>query len=198
MPLFYRDNVTDGNWCPDPFVFCVSVVPDASFTGSHPSKYIINTTRVNTKFFYTAHWYFSRSIECAGAVGHPWPVDIIRILVTKHEKHHIVTKNQLTWNGGKKSILFPQAIRHDNLICNHFTNTHYGDFIMGTMASQITRLTIVYSTVNSGTNKIKHQSSASLAFMRGIDRWLVNFPHKGPVTRKMFPFDDVIMENWSM
>ena len=39
----------------------------------------------------------------------------------------------------------------------------------------------------------KHQSSASLAFVRGIRRWPVNSPHKGPVTRKMFPFDDVIM-----
>ena len=29
--------------------------------------------------------------------------------------------------------------------------------------------------------------------MRGISRWPVNSPHKGPVTRKMFPFDDVIM-----
>ena len=40
----------------------------------------------------------------------------------------------------------------------------------------------------------KHQSSASLAFVRGIHRGTVNFPHKGSVTRKMFPFDDVIME----
>ena len=39
----------------------------------------------------------------------------------------------------------------------------------------------------------KHQNSASLAFVRGIHRWLVNSPHKWPVTRKMFPFDDVIM-----
>ena len=39
----------------------------------------------------------------------------------------------------------------------------------------------------------KNQSSASLAFVRGIHRWPVNSPHKGPVTRKMFPFDDVIM-----
>ena len=38
----------------------------------------------------------------------------------------------------------------------------------------------------------KRQSSASLAFVRGIHRWPVNSPHKGPVTRKMFPFDDVI------
>ena len=40
----------------------------------------------------------------------------------------------------------------------------------------------------------KHQSSASLAFVRGIHRWPVNSPHKRPVTRKMFPFDDIIME----
>ena len=39
----------------------------------------------------------------------------------------------------------------------------------------------------------KHQSSASLAFVRGIRRWPVNSPHKGPVTRKIFPFDDVTM-----
>ena len=70
---------------------------------------------------------------------------------------------------------------------------HYGDVIMGTIASQITSLTIVYSTVNSGADQRKHQRSASLAFVRGIHRGPVNFPHKWPVTRKMFPFDDVIM-----
>ena len=64
---------------------------------------------------------------------------------------------------------------------------------MTTMASQITSLTIVYSTVYSGGDQRKHESSASLAFVRGIHRWPVNSPHKGPVTRKMFSFDDVIM-----
>ena len=64
---------------------------------------------------------------------------------------------------------------------------------MGAMASQITRLTIVYSTVYSGADQIKHQSSAWLAFLQGIHRWPANSPHKWPVTRKMFPFDDVIM-----
>ena len=53
--------------------------------------------------------------------------------------------------------------------------------------------TIVYSTVYSGADQRKHQSSASLAFVREIHRWLVNSPHKGPVTWKMFSFDDVIM-----
>ena len=64
---------------------------------------------------------------------------------------------------------------------------------MSPMASQITSLTIVYSTVYSGADQRKHQSSASLAFVRGIHRWPVNSPHKGPMTRKMFPFNDVIM-----
>ena len=72
--------------------------------------------------------------------------------------------------------------------------TDYTDVIMGTMASQITSLTIVSSTVYSGTDQIKYYSSASLAFVREIHRWPVNSPHKGPVTRKMFPFDDVIMK----
>ena len=50
-----------------------------------------------------------------------------------------------------------------------------------------------YSTVYSGTDERKHQSSVSLTFVRGIHRWLVNSPHKWPITRKMFPFDDVFM-----
>ena len=53
---------------------------------------------------------------------------------------------------------------------------------MGAMASQITSLTIVYSTVYSVTDQRKHQSSVSLAFVLGIHRWPVNFPHKRPVT----------------
>ena len=64
---------------------------------------------------------------------------------------------------------------------------------MSPLASQITRISIVYSTVCSDGDHRKHQSSASLAFVRGIHRWPVNSPHKGPVTRKMFPFDDVIV-----
>ena len=70
---------------------------------------------------------------------------------------------------------------------------HYHDVIMSSLASQITSLTIVYSIVYSDVDQRKHQSSASLAFVRGIHRGPVNFPHKWPVTQKMFPFDDVIM-----
>ena len=62
---------------------------------------------------------------------------------------------------------------------------HYDDVMMDLLSSQITSLVIVHSNVHSGADKRKHQSSATL--------WPVNSPHKWPVTRKMFPFDDVIM-----
>ena len=72
-------------------------------------------------------------------------------------------------------------------------SNHYDDVIMSAIASQITTLAIVYSTVYSDADQRKHRSSASLAFVRWIHRGLVKSPHKGPVTRKMFPIDDVIM-----
>ena len=56
----------------------------------------------------------------------------------------------------------------------------------GVMASQITSLTIIYSIVYSVADQRKHQSSASLAFVRGIRQSPVNSPHKWPVTRKCF------------
>ena len=72
---------------------------------------------------------------------------------------------------------------------------------MGMIASQITSLASVYLTFYSGADQRKHQSSASLAFVRGIHWWPLNSPHKWPVTQKMYPFDDVIilimqLEGW--
>ena len=89
----------------------------------------------------------------------------------------------------------------DNVECNYFNENawiqkiHYNDVIMGAMASQITSLTIVYSKVYSGADQREHQSSESLASVRGIHRGPVNSPHKWTVTRKRFPFDDVIMNS---
>ena len=89
----------------------------------------------------------------------------------------------------KKTALYPSSayagLKHGQY--------HYDDVIMSAIASQITSLTIVYSIIYSDADQRKHQSSASLAFVRGIHRGPVNSPHKWPVTRKMFPFDDVIM-----
>ena len=71
---------------------------------------------------------------------------------------------------------------------------HYCDVIMGAAASQITSHTIVYSTVYSDADQRKHQNFASLPLVRGIHRGSVDSPHKWPVTRKMFSFDDVIIQ----
>ena len=75
---------------------------------------------------------------------------------------------------------------------------HYSDVMMGTMASQITSLTTIYSTAYSRADQSKHQSSTSLVFVREIHWWPVNSPHKGLVTRNMFPFDDVIMNQTNL
>ena len=66
------------------------------------------------------------------------------------------------------------SLRLQSQFCSYMHFPHYTDVIMTTMASQITSLTIVYSTVYSDADQRKHQSSASLAFVWGIhrDRWI--------------------------
>ena len=71
------------------------------------------------------------------------------------------------------------------------THSHYSE--VKTVASQIVGVSIICSTVCSGADQRKHQSFASLALVRGIQRWPVDSHHRGPVTRKMLPFDDVIV-----
>ena len=80
-------------------------------------------------------------------------------------------------------------------VIHHYKDmeTYYSDVIMSAMASQITGVSIVYLTYCSGADQRKHQSSPSLAFVRGIHRWPVNSTHKGPVTRKLYPFDAGVM-----
>ena len=74
---------------------------------------------------------------------------------------------------------------------NSLPTWHYSDVIMSAVASLITRVTIVYSTVYSGSDQRKHQSSVSLAFVWRIHQWPVNSPHKEQVMWKMFQFDDI-------
>ena len=108
-------------------------------------------------------------------------------------QYKIVCQNQVTMirNFETDISLYDEMVHRKEYI------KHNGDFIMGAISSQITSLTIVYSTVYSDADQRKHQSSASLAFVWGILRGSMNSPmnspHKWPVTRKMFPFDDVIM-----
>ena len=97
-------------------------------------------------------------------------------------------------------ILCDNNLFSDEMDCfsfDSFLPRHYGDVIMGWMASQITNLTIVYLTVYSGAHQRKYQSSVSHAFVWAIHQGPVNSLHKWPVTWKMFPFDDVIMQRLS-
>ena len=139
---------------------------------------------------------------------------ILTISITKmcflNHIHKVTSSTKLTWTNIEKpnvvmmptlpSLLALQVDRRCSKtrqswhFCSSRFSAHYSDVIMGTMSFQITSLTIVYSNVYSGADQRKHQSSASLAFVRRIHRWPVNSPHKWPVMRKIFPFDNVIME----
>ena len=67
-------------------------------------------------------------------------------------------------------------------------SNHYNDVIMSAMVSQITGVSIACSIVGSSEDQRKHKTP------RHRPLWSpVNSQHKWPVTRKMFPFDDVIM-----
>ena len=90
--------------------------------------------------------------------------------------------------------LFGSVRRYD--ICRYVAETIKHDVIMSAIASQITSIPIVCSSVGSGADQRTNQRSASLAFVRGIHRSPVNFPLQSTATRKMFPFDDIIMTVW--
>ena len=107
--------------------------------------------------------------------------------------HHIDGLMQKKGNSIASALQFRLLCAKPSILALCTTRSHYNDVIMDPIASQITSLTIAYSVVYSDADQRKHQSSASLAFVRGIHRGPVNSPHKWPVTRKMFPFDDVIM-----
>ena len=101
----------------------------------------------------------------------------------------VTSRTLITAWGQLKLSSVQERYPHQMLVLHH-----YSDVIIVAMASQITGLTIVYSAGYSGANQRKHQISTSLAFVRGIHRSLVNSPHRWSVTRKMFLFDDVVME----
>ena len=90
------------------------------------------------------------------------------------------------------------ALKSQMTLTHSHSLADYNDVIMSAMVSQITTVSIVCLTVCSCADQRKHQSSASLAFVRGIHRWPVSSPPKGPVTRQMFPFDDVTRDLWNI
>ena len=74
------------------------------------------------------------------------------------------------------------------------TRMHYSDVIMSAMTSQTSSFLVVYSTVCSGADHKKHQHSVSIVFVGVIHPGPANSPHKGPIMRKMLPFDYVIID----
>ena len=101
-----------------------------------------------------------------------------------------ITSVSMGWS--KKDVT--PLLMHWSYIFLALTHRHCNDIIRSVMAYQITTLTIVYTTVYSGADQRKHQSSTLLAFVRGIHQSPVSSPHKGSAMRKMLPFDDVIMD----
>ena len=102
----------------------------------------------------------------------------------------------LSNEGTKDTPIAPVSVVSMNSISSYidfclYYAMHYSDVTMSTMASQISGVLIVCSTVFLGAEQRKHQSFASLASVRGIHRWPME-------TWKMFPFDDVIMEQYHL
>ena len=80
---------------------------------------------------------------------------------------------------GRSGFNFKSVIEHMlwiKFISISLKLLHYNDVIMAAIASQITSLTIVFSTVYSDADQRKHQSSASLAFVQGIPGKTGEFP----------------------
>ena len=184
-----------------------------------PVRYILSSVWVRLSIFsplfiiqYVGLYVFSLPIYLG-------MIERIHIYTLSYYHHQIGSMNYYplfrvrSWNNGVRCMSFyilmimNTAREHCNAVINpkyradfeitiytpYLVLLHYDDVIMGTIASQITSLKIVYSALYSGADQSKHQSSASLAFVWRIHRGPVNSPHKWPVTRKMSPFDDVIM-----
>ena len=153
----------------------------------------------NSTLVQVVAWY---SQAASHYLNHCWPRSMLSYGITRPQCVKQISVTCRSWIINWISEIYFTHIYiyihtlHHDMEYNTYTVVmyiHYSDVIMIMLVSQITSLVIVYSTVYSGTDQRKHQSSASLAFVRGIHQWLVNSSHKGPVTLKMFPFDDAIM-----
>ena len=121
------------------------------------------------------HKYCRTCFSCRYYVE-SFPIIVELNHVSKNQNDHLWLALDVYWTISKNVVSGVIAARA----------IHYSDVIMYVIASQITGVSIVCSTVCSGTYQRNHQSSASLAFVRGIHRWPVDSPHKGPVTWTCF------------
>ena len=143
-------------------------------------------------------WLIAISLVFKGNFTEIWPKIILFICYESHKS------NEAKWFGSWMQIKkkYWQSIKviiwqlrfykheyvgHTKSKILYMSLCHYSDVIMGVIASEIASLKIFCSTVYTGTDQRKHQSSASLAFVRGIHRWPVNSSHKWPVTQTIVP-----------
>ena len=140
--------------------------------------------------------FFSNYTSEIFRLGHLLFLSWYMLCITHKSIWHFYIMNSIIHCIVRISCIYYHFLRciHDFFLCINDRDFHYDDVIMGAMTSQITSLTIVYSTVYSDVDQRKHQSSASLAFVWGFHRGPVNSPHKWPVMRKKFPFHVVIMD----
>ena len=155
------------------------VVKFFRLAGLHQSCSVMLIPLLNTREFLTK---FPSFLRWSGL-----KFDILLVATLKMYKINVKQRNKKARNGLRQQYQWLCWVVETHNWPPGARLGHYNDVTMGAMAA------IVYSTVYSGADQRKHQSSVSLAFVRGIHRWPVNSTHKWPVTRKMFPFDDVIM-----
>ena len=114
----------------------------------------------------------------------------LSIWALRRDRRLTLQVNSVPSAAPSRSVLWKHVVCcyavHASLLWVKKWRKNHCDVIMCAIASQITNLTIVYSTVYSGANQRKHQSSASVASVRENYRWLMNSPHKWLVTRKCF------------
>ena len=108
--------------------------------------------------------------------------EILSYIIMPHALKKVKSKQDSTW---RLNVMLKKARYHLKILRFRINEAscscHYNDVKVGAIASQITSLAIVYSIVYSEADQRKHQSSASLAFVRGIHRVPVNSLHKWPV-----------------
>ena len=121
-----------------------------------------------------------------------WPRSMLPFGVTRPQ--WVKDQYPLVMINSELSISDSTVLSIDAPVWLAILHKHYNDVIMGAMASQITSLPIVYSTVYSFRRRSKKKSKLCVTGLCAWNSpWPVNSPHKWAIMRKMFPFDDVIM-----
>ena len=142
----------------------IEMAEEASHTSPSQTSYAVSV--LNT--------FETICLVISGLYGSGWHTNMLwhesRIWYGEKDYDYAMIWKQLSYGEAMPVVLHLHGVMSYNFVFK-FLN-HHNEVIMNSMASQITSLTIVYSTVYSGADQRKHQSSASLAFVRGIHRWI--------------------------